>query len=271
MNFITDFITSSISKEIIVPVKNFIYPVSFEYPFNSLDALVYSSRMNYERIGNAFLLLKSEPELMEKFINYLGYLKNIVIINIELLEILEDSEIIYEYEYIYSLNDCIIHKEDYITDVRLKNDGVQNNQIIILKNLFDKMNKIKIHNFIVRYQNKILWDIMKAFHGIHLNGYEYGKIKWRDIIIHNNNFKILVDDNIKHVLCEDENEDWVYLIILLNSHLIDYNIESVSKNPVELLKEIDENNLIECLYVLEDMKISFESKEIKYLMSSIDE
>ena len=52
----------------------------------------------------------------------------------------------------------------------------------------------------------------------HCNGYEYGKMEWSDIVIHNNNFKLVVSDELKQPLGNIEyDNDWINFIMLYNT------------------------------------------------------
>ena len=78
----------------------------------------------------------------------------------------------------------------------------------------------------VQNKDKILWDVKKALHAIHSQGYMYSNISWDKICIHNNNFKLLVDDTLKNCSSssieynEQYDSCWVSFIILFNSAIL---------------------------------------------------
>ena len=275
-------VTSSYTvQNIINPIKNSIKEVFKDV--TALNTLIYTSKIRFEKMGKTYMILKSNNNSFiqwfhtERLQNVFTYLNSIVCVTFNIIEKLEDCELHLEYEYIYALSDCLIYKKDYSTDFRHV-DG--NRDIIILSHLFNTLTKDDCERFILKNKYKILWDIKKALQGIFDSGYTYGKMNWEHICIHDNNFKLVVDDSLKSPSPNNieyhNNFDncWVNFIMLLNSVLLK-PAERVSanherQNLVELLKKINPGGcIIRTIRSIENSKIYHINTidELKYLMN----
>ena len=107
-----------------------------------MKTLVYTSKVEYEELGNSFLILKSNSNSfiqwfnIEKAQRLFTYLNSIELVTFDVTEKLEDCELQLEYEYIYALSDCLIYKKDYSTDFAQKGN---NKDILLLSSLFDNL------------------------------------------------------------------------------------------------------------------------------------
>lgn len=293
MNYITSIVASSIlskiskpiTDKILVPFTNIIHPISnvLYSPFKQLSILktiVYLSKLNYiqvENNGKSFLIQKSSSNSFIQYIkgdeiinylgNYIAYLNNLIILDISIIEQIEDSIIYYDYEYIYSLVNCIINKADYSIDFRYKNDE----NIILLSVLRNQLDDYNFELFLLKNKTKLIWDIKKALFGINSNGYLYGKIDWDNIVIHNNNFKLIVDDNIKQPLIENTiNSDWFDFIIIYNNNILnDDNKLEYCEESLQSFIEYNLNNI----YTLDNIKIQnqYNVNELNFLMGHMEE
>ena len=269
-------------QNIILPVKKTIKD-KFKH-FTALKTLIYTSKAEYEQVGNTFIILKSNNNSFiqwfrtEKLQELFTYANSIICTSFYITEYIEDCELNLEYEYIYALRDCLIYKKDYSTDFRQRND---NKDIILLSYLFERTDP---EIFLMNNKNKLFWNIKKALYGIHQSGYIFGDIKWDMICIHDNNFKLIVDDSLKGCAPDSlEHEKafdscWVSFIMLCNTVITHSNNKLKANHErqdlTQFILDIDPNLcIINTVKYLEgiDIYMSEPNNEMNFLMGNIED
>jgi len=276
MEYIISAVISKISQStintILIPVNNVVNPIVniISTPFKNISMLKLFAltKRKYQLIGdNSYFVVKSnEPGMMCNG-EYLGklfcHLNNVIIMNITMLEDIDEYMMNYDYEFIYSLSDCIINREDYSVDLHMKSD---NTEILLMSIVKQYLNDYEFNRFLMRNKEKIIWDIKKALKGIHNNGYVYGKMCWNNVIIHENKFKLIVDKDIQQTINDDNiNIDWYEFSIMFGNNLTTHN-----ETLLQLLYQNKDYSILDSLKIFENVKIYIsDEREWGFLTESI--